>query len=446
MALDKKLREATGSPLPPAEPNPGPPETAEPAETIKPFQPPPVDAKPAEPQQPVFHQADSGTFQESYPPPAAGRVPQGVPNAGSAGYHIPAQAGYENYAMPAGAPPAGGFGYMPQAAYPPPGYAQPMYAAPADMGEALKRIEGQLSMLSARIEASGVNGAVLQDSLAAIERQLSALAKPDSSLLDRLSGISRQLTALAAPKPDNGLAERIAGLEQLAAGIAEKQDRNDRQLAQDLRENANFRVQVRQGMQHDLDLLRAEQSGEKFDPILKELAAVYSDYQTLLGETLPDRVQKNLRALFEQLEDILLDYGAEKVCSEAGSVRQTRLCKIIGKIPTADKEKHNTIAASRKPGVVRGRVVLHQELVDVYVYDPDAASESAPCPGSAAAPSEPSPPEGASTESASAPAAAAPAEPAPDAAAPAEPVPTEPVSTASADAAPAGETEAAQTL
>ncbi|MCI8601707.1 MAG: hypothetical protein HFE45_08995 [Oscillospiraceae bacterium] len=382
MALDKKLRsEATGSPLPPEEPAPAPAEAAGMPEA-KPFQPPSVDAQPAEPQPPVFHQAEGG-FQESYPapPPAAGRVPQGGPNAGGPGYRIPAQAGYENYTMP-----AGGYSYMSQipqaAAYPPQGYAaQPVYApAPSDVAEALMRIEGQLSMLAARVEASGVNGAVLQDSLAAVERQLAALAKPNGGVQDRLVGLSRQLSAMAASKSDSSLAERLAGLEQLVAGIAEKQDRNDRQLAQDLRENANFRVQVRQGMQHDLDTLRAEQSGEKFDPILKEIAAVYSDYQTLLNEELPERARKNLAALFEQLEDLLLDYGAEKVCSEAGSARQPRLCKIIGKIPTADKEKHNTIAASRKPGVIRGRVVLYQELVDVYIYDPGAAPEAAPSP------------------------------------------------------------------
>ena len=105
-------------------------------------------------------------------------------------------------------------------------------------------------------------------------------------------------------------------------------------------------------------------------------------YQVLLDEDLSERGRKNLLSLFEQLKDLLADYDAEVIRSEVGSARQTRLCKIINKIPTSDSEKHNTIALSRKPGVMRGRTVLYQEFVDVYVYDPDlAAEESAQAPG-----------------------------------------------------------------
>lgn len=81
--------------------------------------------------------------------------------------------------------------------------------------------------------------------------------------------------------------------------------------------------------------------------------------------------KKNLISLFEQLEDILRDYGAEIYRSEIGSSRKTRVCKIIGKVATDQKEKHNTIALSRRPGVIRNRNVLSPEFVDVYVYDPN---------------------------------------------------------------------------
>lgn len=158
--------------------------------------------------------------------------------------------------------------------------------------------------------------------------------------------------------------------------ILDKQEKNDRQLAQSLRDNANFQIQVRQGMQRDLDKLKEQLTGEQFNPILKEIASTYVEYQSLLDdESISERSRKNLHSLFEQLEDILSDYGADVCRSEIGSVRQTKTCKIIEKIPTGQQEKHNTVASSRKPGVVRDRVVLYPEFVDVYVYDPSLAEE-----------------------------------------------------------------------
>ena len=187
------------------------------------------------------------------------------------------------------------------------------------------------------------------------------------SIAESLARIEKQLGSLSGFSASD---EKLNTLETMIASVVEKLDRNDRQLTQDLRENANFRIQVRQGMQHDLDELKAQQSGEQFNPILKEIATIYSEYQVLLDEELPPRARKNLMALFEQLEDLLADYDAEVVRSEVGSVRQTRSCKIVNKVPTANSEIHNTIVVSRKPGVVRGRMVLYPELVDVYVYDP----------------------------------------------------------------------------
>lgn len=217
-----------------------------------------------------------------------------------------------------------------------------------------------------------------EDVLKRVEEQLDSIAQMLSSqqptMVDlsgvnaTLARIEQQIAGIGAPSND----DKLKALEMAIESVVEKLDRNDRQLTQDLRENVTFRVQVRQGMQHDLDELKEQMSGEQFNPILKEIATVYSEYQVLLEEDLPPRARKNLLALFEQLEDILDDYGAEVVRSEVGSVRKTRSCKIINKVMTTDSELHNTIVASRKPGVVRGQMVLYQELVDVYVFDPNA--------------------------------------------------------------------------
>lgn len=158
--------------------------------------------------------------------------------------------------------------------------------------------------------------------------------------------------------------------------IADKQDRNDRQLTQTLRENANFQIQVRQGMQHDIDILKERQSGEIFNPLLREIAAIYVDYQALLkDDTISGLAKNNVYALFEQLEGILIENGAEIIRSKAGTFRQARISKVINKIPTGNLEKHNTIVKSRTPGVVRERTVLYSEFVDVYIFDPELAQK-----------------------------------------------------------------------
>lgn len=233
------------------------------------------------------------------------------------------------------------------------------------------------SIVPAASEVTGFPEKV-EDVLKRIENQLASIVEtlatkqPAMTEADGISAalarIDQQIVAIA----DAFGAEKFKSLETMIASLVEKLDRNDRQLTQDLRENATFRVQVRQGMQRDLDELKEQLSGEQFNPILKEIATVYSEYQVLLDEDLSPRARKNLLALFEQLEDILDDYGAEVIRSEVGSVRKTRSCKIINKVLTPNNELHNTIVQSRKPGVIRGQVVLYQELVDVYVYDPNA--------------------------------------------------------------------------
>lgn len=220
---------------------------------------------------------------------------------------------------------------------------------------------------------------ILNQSVADLEQEVGSRKDPDYGSvfhkIDSVRGsIERVIAGIGTTAPgatDKSVLDKITDLEVLINGIAEKQDRNDRQLAHALRENANFRIQVRQGMQHDIDAFKEQQSGEQFNPILKEIASMYVEYQSLLeNENNLDLLRKNLKALFEQLEDLLIDYDAKISRSEIGAVRQTRSTKIIKKVLTGDREKHNTVFFSRKPGVIRGRTVLHPEFVDVFVFDP----------------------------------------------------------------------------
>ena len=169
----------------------------------------------------------------------------------------------------------------------------------------------------------------------------------------------------------------LSRLSALIADMSDKLDKNARQMTQVLRENVNFQNQVRQGMQNELVMLKEQQRGEQFTPLLKEIATVCVEYRNLLNdETLSDNMRRTLQLMFDQLEDILADYGAELSTSQVGEVRKPLLTKIINTIATDDESKHNTVAKSRRAGVVRNGHPLYREYVDVYVYDPSLSSKS----------------------------------------------------------------------
>lgn len=231
-------------------------------------------------------------------------------------------------------------------------------------------------LLSIESQLKGLN-----DNIISLGRMISDNRSPDfRAVFAKIDATRMSIEKLLSTGSLQPAAESETDNSQLMTmlqSILAKQEKNDRQLAQSLRDNANFQIQVRQGMQRDLDKLKEQMNGEQFNPILKEIASVFVEYQSLLNdETISDRSRRNLQSLFEQLEDILADYGAEVCRSEIGSIRQTRTCKIIEKIPTGCQEKHNTIAASRKPGVVRDRSVLYPEFVDVFIYDASLSEEA----------------------------------------------------------------------
>ena len=175
------------------------------------------------------------------------------------------------------------------------------------------------------------------------------------------------------------LAEEFAEQNSLAATlekILDLQQKNSRQLVQSLRENVNFQNQVRRGMQQELDALKEQQRGEQFTPILKSIATVCVEYRKLLtDESISKRTRRTLKLLFDELEEILSEYDAEVFTSAIGEQRRPLLTKIISTVATADKKLHNTIAKSRRPGVMRNGRTLYREFVDVYVYDSNAGGK-----------------------------------------------------------------------
>ena len=159
-------------------------------------------------------------------------------------------------------------------------------------------------------------------------------------------------------------------LVEMINDIFEHQEKNSRQLNQVLRENINFQNQVRQGMYNELESLKENQRGEQFTPILKAIATVCVEYMTLLAdETISEKGRRTLQLLFDELEDILAEYDAEIFHSQKGEQRKPLLTKIINTIATNDRNLHNTIAKSRRAGVIRNGRPLYREFVDVYVFD-----------------------------------------------------------------------------
>lgn len=160
-------------------------------------------------------------------------------------------------------------------------------------------------------------------------------------------------------------------LVEMINDIFDKQDRNSRLLNQVLRENVNFQNQVRQGMYNEIEEMKKQQRGEQFTPILKSVAAICVEYRTVLSDdSISPNTRRTLQLMFEEMEDILADYGAEIFNSKVGEPRRPLLTKIINTIATNNKENHNTIAKSRRAGVVRNGRPLYREFVDVFVFDP----------------------------------------------------------------------------
>jgi hypothetical protein len=168
-------------------------------------------------------------------------------------------------------------------------------------------------------------------------------------------------------------------LVELINEIFDKQDKNSRLLNQVLHENVNFQNQVRQGMYNEIEEMKKQQRGEQFTPILKSLAAICVEYRTILNDdTLSPNTRRTLQLMFEEMEDILAEYGAEIFNSKIGEPRRPLLTKIINTISTNNKENHNTIAKSRRAGVVRNGRPLYREFVDVFVFDPTFVNQNEP--------------------------------------------------------------------
>lgn len=205
----------------------------------------------------------------------------------------------------------------------------------------------------------------------------------------KIDGLDNKINLMSENSEEDN-AENSANIQELVKDLIDKveivaknQDRNDKQITQTLRENANFQIQVRQGMQKELEDYKKVDRKEVFVPVLRDLAMTYVGYKSSVLQKFDEilngeqdeiinkvaKLQQLVDTIFDELQEVLEDNGAEIVNSKIGDARKARQCKIMRKIPTGDKDLHNTVARSTRDGVILGRQVLCNEYVDVYVYD-----------------------------------------------------------------------------
>ena len=122
-------------------------------------------------------------------------------------------------------------------------------------------------------------------------------------------------------------------------------------------------------MQEELENYRNIEKGRAYDDILTSIARIYDNNETLADEVSEPKAKKNIQYMLMDIEDLLGLYGMSKLRSKPGDKRNPRHCQILGRIPTDDPQKHDTVAKSYNSGFYIGNRTVIKEIVDIYVYE-----------------------------------------------------------------------------
>lgn len=160
-------------------------------------------------------------------------------------------------------------------------------------------------------------------------------------------------------KQIEGRLERIVGTEQrLFSEVREMHKLYHSEFAGRLK-----------AMQDELEQYRKIDKGRAYDDILAAIARIYGNNETLADEVAEPKAKKSIRYMLMDIEDLLGVYGMEKLRSEPGEKRNPRHCQILGRIPTDDPAKHDTVAKSYNSGFYIGNRTVIKEVVDIYIYE-----------------------------------------------------------------------------
>ena len=122
-------------------------------------------------------------------------------------------------------------------------------------------------------------------------------------------------------------------------------------------------------MQDELEQYRKIDKGRAYDDILAAIARIYGNNETLADEVAEPKAKKSIRYMLMDIEDLLGMYGMAKLRSDPGEKRNPRHCQILGRIPTDDPAKHDTVAKSYNSGFYIGNRTVIKEVVDIYIFE-----------------------------------------------------------------------------
>lgn len=174
-------------------------------------------------------------------------------------------------------------------------------------------------------------------------------------------------SAQADPPPvDEDRLKRIEGSLESIAGTEQRLFSEVREMHKLYHSEFAGRLKA---MQDELEQYRKIDKGRAYDDILAAIARIYGNNETLADEVAEPKAKKSIRYMLMDIEDLLGVYGMEKLRSEPGEKRNPRHCQILGRIPTDDPAKHDTVAKSYNSGFYIGNRTVIKEVVDIYIYE-----------------------------------------------------------------------------
>jgi len=182
--------------------------------------------------------------------------------------------------------------------------------------------------------------------------------------------------ACKAPAILQDILARFDSLEQKVRPIAEHSEKAAHEVHEMRKTYQNeFATQLK-SMDQQLDKYRKIDDGRAFDDILRDVAKLYSDYESLAEEIENESAKEKFRFMLEDMFNVLDAYGVRMQKSKPGDKR-TRYCQIAGRVQANTPELHDTVEESRYTGFHVDNRPLVKELVVVRLFANQNAEKTA---------------------------------------------------------------------
>lgn len=195
-------------------------------------------------------------------------------------------------------------------------------------------------------------------------------AESDAAMVPTSEDASASAPKGESPPIDTDYLKQIDGKLESIAG-------SEQRLFSEVREmhklyHTEFAGRLK-AMQDELEQYRKIDKGRAYDDILAAIARIYGNNETLVEEVVEPKAKKSIRYMLMDIEDLLSVYGMTKLRSGQGEKRNPRHCQVLNRMPTDDPAKHDTVAKSYNSGFYIGNRTVIKEVVDVYIYEGQAA-------------------------------------------------------------------------